>query len=110
MTVQCLASCRRAGARVPVELQPGVAPQRQTFRVCRSSAAAEATLIGLWALRVGVTLAAQRLLIDRELDRVDRRLGAEVVHARLQALFPAVKVHGGKLAVVGLQRYGFEHV
>mmetsp|Transcript_72697 Transcript_72697/g.210465 ORF Transcript_72697/g.210465 Transcript_72697/m.210465 type:complete len:386 (+) Transcript_72697:277-1434(+) len=42
---------------------------------------------------------------DGELDRVDRRLRAEVVHAGLQAELPAVEVHGGQL-----RRGGVHHV
>src|SRR5690606_26710499 len=34
--------------------------------------------------------------INGELDGIDGRAGPEIVHARLEALFPAIKVHGGE--------------
>lgn len=41
-------------------------------------------------------------VVHRELDGVGGRARAQVVHARLQALLPAVKVHASQLAKVGL--------
>ena len=50
-------------------------------------------------------------LFDGKFDRVDRRFGAEVVHAGFEAALPSVEMHGGELGEVGfldeeIQRLG----
>ena len=35
--------------------------------------------------------------IDREFDRLHGRLGAQIVHARLEPLLPGIEVHAGEL-------------
>lgn len=43
-----------------------------------------------------------RVLFHRKLDGVHRSFGAQVVHARFQALLPGVEVHGRELAEIGI--------
>src|SRR5690606_1500197 len=40
----------------------------------------------------------ERLLVDRKLNGGGGSLGSEIVHARLEALLSAIKVHGSELA------------
>ena len=42
------------------------------------------------------------LLIHREFNSIRRRTRAEVIHARLQALLPSIKVHRGQFRSIGL--------
>ena len=48
--------------------------------------------------------------IDRKLDGVRCRLGAQIVHARLQTLVPRVKVHRRQFAVVGVLHVDVERL
>lgn len=63
-------------------------------------------------LRLGLAVCLRRelLLVDGELDRVHRGLGAEVVHARLEPELPRVEVHGRELAVVGVGNVDVERL
>ena len=42
------------------------------------------------------------LLLHREFDGIGSGFGTEVIHARLQALLPRIKVHRSQLAEVGI--------
>ena len=44
----------------------------------------------------------QRLHIHREFDGIGRRLGPQIIEARLQSQLPAMEVHGGKLGSAGI--------